>query len=108
MKVDMKLRLIGPIAIVLSFAVLFGVVAYINLAPEEDGTPEPTARVGQLWTYEATERILSLDTSVDWGLLVDGRTLYGTPPDWSVDKTYFVTVVIADGTVLDFTIEVVP
>ena len=101
-----KKKLIGPIGIIVSFAVLFGVVGYI-LVTDTGGPPEPTARVGQLWTYEATEDILSLDTSVDWGLLVDGRTLYGTPPDWSVDKTYFVTIIIADGTALDFTIEVV-
>ena len=102
-----KQKLIGPIAIVLSFAVLFGVVAYINLDTGVDPEPESVARIGDFWSYEATDTIVRLDTTVDFGLLVDGSTVYCTPPDWAIEKTYFVTIFLADGTALDFTIEVV-
>ena len=102
-----KQKLIGPIAIVLSFAVLFGVVGYILVSDTTDAPPEPTARVGQLWTYEATDTIVGMETTVDWGLVREGRTLWGTPEDQAVGEIYYVTIFLADGTALDFTIEVV-
>lgn len=102
-----KEQKLGLVAIVLSFAVLFGVVGYINLSEDRDAPPKPTARIGDFWSYEADDTIVALDTTVDFGLLIDGSTVYCTPPSWAIEKVYFVTIFLADGTAEDFTIEVV-
>ena len=86
---------LGLFAIGASFAVLFGVVGYINLTTV-DHSEDFIARTGMLWTYEVESDILSMDTDVPWGLIADGQVLYGTAPEWASGLTYFVSITYCD------------
>lgn len=102
----MNKKLIGPLAIIVSFAVLFGVVGYINLSAGSEPTNEVTLNPGDTWTYTATEPIESVETDIYFGFTTVGQTLYCYPPTSEDFGTYHITILYENTITEEFIIEV--